>query len=131
MPKKILIIEDEKDVAKVLTARLQGAGYTSMVASDGTLGVQSIQREKPDLIILDLMMPAGGGMLVLESLKLYRGKHHTPVIVLTGMKDDEYRRKVEAMGIDAFFEKPYEAEELLKKIAELLQPAEGDERWPA
>ncbi|MDD5746201.1 MAG: response regulator [Candidatus Omnitrophica bacterium] len=131
MPKKILIVEDEKDVAKVLVARLQGAGYTTIVAGDGTLGVQYTHREKPDLIILDLMMPAGGGMLVLESLKLCRSVRYIPVVILTGMKDDEYRKKVEAMGVDAFFEKPYEAEDLLKTIAGILQAIEGGDRWHA
>lgn len=131
MGKKILIIEDEKDISNLLTARLHNAGYEIAAAIDATQGIQMIHREKPDLIILDLMLPAGGGLLVLESLSKSSKVRYVPVVVLTGIQDEEYKKRVLTYNIDAYFEKPYNAEQLLKKINEILSTIEGGERWHA
>ena len=126
MSKKILIIEDERDVVKVLAARLVGAGYEIVVASDGIQAVQFAHKEKPDLIILDLMLPAGGGLTVLENLEMSIYSLGTPVIVLTGIKDEEYKKKVIQRGVNAYIEKPYEPEDLLGAIRKLIPDKKGE-----
>ena len=118
--KKILVIEDERDLAKVLAVRLKGAGYEIVVAGDGIQAVQFAHRDKPDLIILDLMLPGGGGLGVLENLEMSAYSLCIPVIVLTGIKDDEYKRKVMEKGVDAYMEKPYEPEELISSVRRLI-----------
>jgi len=118
--KKILVIEDEHDVARVLAARLVGAGYETVIAGDGIQAVQFAHKEKPDLIILDLMLPAGGGLTVLENLEMSAYSLCIPVVVLTGVKNGEYRRKAMERGVNAYIEKPYEPEELLTCIRNLI-----------
>ena len=124
--KKILIIEDEQDMARLLVISLKSLNYGIVVATDGTQGVQLAHNERPDLIILDLMLPAGDGLSVLENIRLSLYLRYIPVIILTGMKNEEYKRKVIEKGVDAYFEKPYESNELLDAIKKLLQNKEGE-----
>lgn len=120
MSKKILIVEDEIFLSKTLRKRLSSAGYEVDVAIDAYQGVEHAHKWKPDLIILDLMLPCGGGIAVLESLQSSTELSFLPVIVLTGMNDDEYKRKVLEMGVDAYIEKPYDATNLLNTIKQLV-----------
>jgi len=122
--KKILIVEDDADVARLLSARLKSAGYEALIASDAIQGVQFAHRQKPDLIILDLMLPAGDGLSVLENLRLSAYSSHIPIIVLTGIKDEDYKNKAMEKGVNAYFQKPYDADELLNAIKDILK-AEG------
>ena len=69
---KILIIEDEADIAQVLAKRLMTAGYETMISSDAILGITEAHKYKPDLVVLDLMLPGGGGQGALNRLKLLR-----------------------------------------------------------
>lgn len=119
--KKILIIEDEQDVAKLLVARLKSAGYESVVASDGYQGVEFAHKEYPDLIILDLRLPAGDGLAVLKNIRLSAYTRKIPIIVLTGIKDEEYKKKVIDKGIEAYLEKPYEPDTLITTIQNILK----------
>ncbi len=118
--KKILIVEDETDIAKVLLKRLSDAGFEIQYASDAYLAVKLAHESKPDLIILDLMLPAGGGLFVLKNLKLSDPTNVIPVLVLTGIKDEEYKKNVIAEGVSAYMEKPYDHHELLSVINKLL-----------
>ncbi len=118
--KKILVIEDEQDVARLLVIRLRSFNYEVVVADSGIQGVQLAHKEKPDLIILDLMLPAGDGLSVLDNLRLSSYLRFTPVIVLTGMQDEKYKNKVIEKGVDAYFEKPYDADQFLSSIKTLI-----------
>ena len=118
--KKILIVEDEFDVSKVLRKRLTDASFEVTVASDAYQGVQMALKNTPDLMILDLMLPAGGGLSVLKTIKASTYTKFMPVVVLTGMSDEEYKKKVLEYGIDAYLEKPYVPEELISTIRKLL-----------
>ena len=117
---KILIIEDEVDIAKVLRKRLLEAGYEVFVAHDGYFGTKMAHEKKPDLIILDLMLPAGHGLLVLKNLRFSMDTSEIPVVVTTGSRDEEYRKKVMEEGIDAIFDKPFDSEKLLQTIKDIL-----------
>ncbi len=117
---KILVVEDEMDVSKVLRKRLQEAGYEVVVAIDAYQAVEYAHKEKPDLIILDLMLPAGGGLSVIKNIKMSPRLAYLPVVVLTGIRDDQYKAKVLEEGVDAYLEKPYEVEVLLKTLSDVL-----------
>ena len=118
---KILVIEDERDISAVLRKRFIDYHYDVVCAYDGYQGVKMAHEQMPDLIILDLMMPAGGGLSVLQNIRMAAATATIPVVVLTGMQDEEYKKKLEALGIDGYFEKPYNGEELVGVVSTIIQ----------
>ncbi len=122
---KIMIIEDEPDTVKVVTKRLTQAGFEVVVAADAYEGVRFAHKEKPDLIILDLMLPAGGGLSVLKNIKMAAEIRYTPVVVLTGAKNEDYKRQILDEGVEAYLEKPYEPDVLLSTIQDILKKQKG------
>jgi len=119
--KKILIIEDESELASGLSILLKSRGYLTFIANDGLQGTSQAQREKVDLVILDLGLPAGGGFFVLENLKRSTYTNNIPVIVLTAQQGEELRNKVHGMGAQAFLNKPFDPEELLDCINRFIR----------
>lgn len=120
MAKKILLIEDEPDIIKVLSKMLMIAGYQVAFSGDAVRGAQQAHSDMPDLILLDLMLPAGGGLNVLKNLARSPSTLKIPVIVLTGMEDVTYKEQVLEMGIKAFIQKPYDFSFLLAEIEKAL-----------
>jgi DNA-binding response OmpR family regulator len=119
--KKILIVEDERDFAKMVKMRLESVGYEVAFAIDAYQGTQAVVRNNYDLIILDLMLPAGGGFAVLERIRNMPSKTMIPVVIVTGKTiNDEDRSKAEAGDVSAIFTKPYENKEFLRKIKSLV-----------
>ena len=119
--KKILVVEDEVVYAKMVRIRLEAAGYEVWVAVDAYQGTQMIVKNDYDLIILDLMMPAGGGFALLERIRNMPAKSMIPVIILTGKTiDDEIREKAKANDVAAIFTKPYDSKQFLRKIKSLV-----------
>jgi len=123
---KILIVEDNYDTAKMLEKRVSGWGFDAMLAYDTDSAIALVSREKPDLVLLDLMLPAGGGELVLSKIRTSPATKGTPVIVISAITDEECMRTVEKMGISAYIQKPYEPDKLLATIREAL--AEGGKK---
>jgi len=117
---KILIIEDDKDIALALGMRLRAAGYTVANAYDGLTGVSSAATDAPDLIILDLMMPAAGGVQVAEGLRALDTTATVPIIFMSASRDPELRSQAMAVGPHAFLEKPYDPAVLLECVREAL-----------
>ncbi|MBM3243630.1 MAG: response regulator [Candidatus Omnitrophica bacterium] len=120
MPKKVLVVEDEIDAAKVLVKRLQTQGFEVILAVDAYQGTAFINREKPDVVILDLMLPAGGGASVLKNVRSNVTVAYTPIIILTGIRDEKIKEEMLNQGVDAYIEKPYDADNLIAKINEVL-----------
>lgn len=118
--KKILIIEDTVEIAELLRDVLMKKGFSVVICHDGYQGIEFTHREKPDLILLDLMMPAGGGFYVLEKIKLSSFTKGIPVVVLTASKDSDHKAKAIEMGIDAYLEKPYDTNQLVATIQGFL-----------
>lgn len=116
----ILVIEDEPDIAKVIAMRLKREGYKVVLAPDGLLAISIAQKSDPDLIILDMMLPAGDGISVLQRLKKSFKTCDVPVIILTSLQDSEYKEKSLAEGADVFLNKPYQPEKLLAEIKRLI-----------
>jgi len=121
--KKILVIDDEEDIVKGLKIRLGEKGYNVVSASDPIQGISMVRKEEPDLIILDIRMPAGGGFSVMERLKHFTHTRTTPIIILTGSSEKGHEMKAKEMGIRYYMKKPYDPEELLGVVREAL---EGD-----
>lgn len=117
---KILVIEDEIDVTKVLRKRLTDAGYETLAAHDAYEGIKHAHRDKPDLILLDLKLPAGGGLSILRNLKMSSETRDIPVIVITGVKREEVKDYAMREGAAGYIEKPYEPQELLEAIRKTL-----------
>lgn len=120
MSKKILIVEDEKDLADMLKFRLENNGYRVVIANDGENGLDKARSEKPDLILLDVMMPKMDGYEVLESLKKTEILKSIPVIMLT-VKDrtEDIQRATRAGAID-YTIKPFHGPTLLDKIKRVI-----------
>ncbi len=119
--KKILVVDDERDIVKGLMIRLQGAGYEVVTAFDGAQGVFMAHKEKPDLIILDIRMPAGNGFSVAQRLKRSIHTFTIPVIFLTGSPEKNAEEKAMALGARFYVKKPYDPEELLDAIKRALE----------
>ncbi|MHC5064236.1 MAG: response regulator [Planctomycetota bacterium] len=114
--KTVLVVEDDKTMATSLAIRLEAAGYSAIQAFDGASGISMAAKERPDLLILDIAMPAGGGFAVAERVRGLIGQGDVPIIFLTASKDKMLRDKAESLGAAAFFEKPCPAEELLGAV---------------
>ena len=117
---KILVIEDNEDIAGLIRDAFVHEGFEVLVCHDGYQGVEFNHRERPDVIILDLMMPAGGGLCVLEKIRLSTRTRPIPVVVLTAAKEPEVRQKAIDLGADAFLEKPYDFPRLLATVKGFL-----------
>jgi len=120
---KILIVEDDSKIAMALALRLKAAGYETMLAFDAVLGLSTAVKTSPDLILLDVSMPAGNGLALAEKIQKLIPKP-PPVIFLTASKQPAFRHKAKELGAAGFFEKPYEAEELMAAIEKALQKAQ-------
>jgi len=116
--KKILVVDDEEDVAKALKVRLKANGYHVVLAFDSVEAFTMANKERPDLIILDIMIPGGGGFVVAERLKQSTATHHIPIIFLTGISGGEERAY--KVGASGYVMKPYHPEKLLETINNAL-----------
>jgi DNA-binding response OmpR family regulator len=113
--KKILIVEDDRNIATALEVRLKSEGYEVAIASDAMSGVNSALKFRPDLVLRDISLPAGSGFNVAERLQRLLATM-APFIFLTASKQPGLREKAKELGAAGFFEKPYEGEELLAAI---------------
>jgi len=117
--RKVLVVDDEQDVAKALKVRLKANGFNVVLASDSIQGFTMASKEKPDLIILDIMLPGGGGFAVAERLKQSQVTHCIPIIFLTGIAGGEERAY--RLGASGYVMKPYHPDELLETIHRALE----------
>jgi DNA-binding response OmpR family regulator len=122
---KILVVDDEQDVAKALKVRLKANGYHVVLASDSVQAFIMANKERPDLIILDIMIPGGGGFVVAERLKQSQTTHHIPIIFLTGIPGGE--EKASKLGASGYVMKPYHPDELMETIHRALEKVRGEE----
>lgn len=117
---KILIIEDDQSLVMLLTTALESSGFTVVAAFDGMQGTTLAHDEKPDLILLDLIMPLGGGLNALKNLKKSTHTSAIPVIVISGTSDVLLIDDVKNMGIEEYIAKPFDINDLIKKIQEVI-----------
>ncbi len=115
---KILIIEDEASIAQVIRLYLEQAGYSVLLASDGVAGLELHAREHPDLIILDLMLPALDGMEVCRRIRAWA---NTPILMLTARQREEDRIAGLEMGADDYLVKPFSPREVVSRVKAILR----------
>jgi DNA-binding response OmpR family regulator len=116
----ILVVEDELDVQKVVAKRLSSRGFIVHCASDGVQAVALAHKVNPDLVVLDLQLPAGDGLSVLRKLRLSDSTKKTHIVILTGMTNELYKQSVLTEGVDAYLQKPYDSQVLLDTIDKIL-----------
>ena len=119
----ILVIEDNRDYAATLGSNLEREGYTVSIATTGADGLERAQRNPPDLIILDLMLPVMSGYTVLQRLR--DGGHATPVLVMTARGTEDEKLRGFGLGADDYVVKPCGLREILARVRALLKRAGG------
>ncbi len=125
MAKTILIVEDDKDILELIVWHLNTEGYRVFAAGDGIKGYELAGREKPDLIILDLMLPSMDGLEICKRLKRSEAFEHVPVIMLTAKGEEVDRIVGFELGADDYMVKPFSPRELLLRIRAVLRRADG------
>ena len=118
---KILVIEDDAVARADLQARLEANGYVVARAADAASALTVVNREHPDLILLDLGLPAGDGYLVLERLRKIEALAPIPVLIVTGRSDADTRKRVAALGVAPVLTKPVDTDVLLTAIHAALE----------
>jgi len=124
-PKKILIVDDDPDLRQALRLRLRANRYDTVNAVDGYSAIAQACKERPDLIILDLGLPAGDGFVVLERLQHDDKLSTIPVVVLTARDPQSSEQRALQAGAAAFFQKPADNTELLGVIRTALADISG------
>ncbi len=119
--RKILIVDDNEDLVKALRIILRSHDYVTAVAADGVSAISQAKNEKPDLIILDLGLPAGDGYKVMERLSNLESVASIPIVVLSAQDAATNKEKALSAGAKAFLEKPANNAELLATIETVLE----------
>ena len=117
--RKILIVDDDQEIVDTVSYALENAGYEVAIARDGNQGLALAEREDPDLMILDMMMPKRSGFLVLEKLRRIR-EEPLPVIMITGNEGSRHKAYAELLGVSDYLQKPFAMERLLGAVEDLL-----------
>ncbi len=119
--KRILVVDDETKLVMAIRIRLEQAGYEVLVAYDGQEGLEKAKKEKPDLIVLDLMLPKMDGYKVCGLLKADTRYGKIPIIILTARAQESDEKLGLECAADAYIIKPFQHEAVLAKIKELLK----------
>ncbi|MDP2923325.1 MAG: response regulator [Candidatus Omnitrophota bacterium] len=120
MSKKILIVEDEPDILKMLEFILEKNGFEVIVAIDGPQALDLFKQQKPDLVILDWLLPSMDAAEISSRMRDISGSKYTPVILLTATAEDIIK-KAKDCDAQAYYLKPFDYEELVKKVEELVK----------
>ncbi|MDG2407474.1 MAG: response regulator [Pirellulales bacterium] len=117
--KRILIVDDDAEIVESLRYALEAKKYTVLIARDGNQGLAMAEREDPDLVILDMMMPKRSGFLVLEKLRRTRAVP-LKVIMITANEGSRHKAYAEMLGVDDYIRKPFAMERLVESVDRLL-----------
>ncbi|MDR0706032.1 MAG: response regulator [Planctomycetaceae bacterium] len=119
MKKKILIVDDDREIIESIRIALEAAGYDVVVSFDGDQGLILVNKEKPDLVILDIMMPKRSGFLILETLRQTQF-YPIRVIMITANEGERHKAYAESLGIDGYIRKPFPIDVLLELVKRTL-----------
>src|SRR3989440_9372851 len=120
--KKILIIEDEATIAQLIRLYLEQANYQVLTAADGVAGLELHARERPDLVILDLMLPVMDGMEVCRRIRAWA---NTPILMLTARQGEEDRIAGLELGADDYLVKPFSPREVVSRVKAILRRSQA------
>ncbi|MBQ9874445.1 MAG: response regulator [Thermoguttaceae bacterium] len=113
--KRVVIVDDDPEVLESVRLALESFGYDVETASDGATGLALVERSRPDLMILDMMIPKRSGYLVLETLRQI-DDFPTRIIMITANEGNRHKEYAEALGVDAYIRKPFAMDELMREI---------------
>jgi DNA-binding response OmpR family regulator len=120
MAKKVLVIEDSRNIVAVVKIALEACGYEVKVAQDGVAAMEEVFASRPDLILLDLVIPKMDGFMVLEGLKKEEKTRNIPVIVISAKAAEEDIKRARELGASEYMVKPFNPEELRGTVAKVL-----------
>jgi len=126
LKKKILVVDDEINIVRLLALRLTSNNYDVITAYDGYQCVQVAEMELPDLILLDIKMPLRGGIKAFETLQGINETKNIPVIFITAFPSLEVKRQVMDMGAEGFISKPYDRDVLMEKINTVFKKSNNE-----
>ena len=113
------LVDDDAEIVESMRTILEAKGYSVLVARDGSQGVAVAERENPDLVVLDMMMPKRSGFLVLEKLRR-EYNHPVRIIMVTANEGNRHRAYAEMLGVDDYIRKPFAMDRLLESVQKLL-----------
>jgi two-component system, cell cycle response regulator len=119
---KILLIEDDADTRQLLKIRLESEGYTTAFAADAVTALRVARDEKPDLILLDMGLPGGDGVVVMDRLKTFPALAHIPVIVVSAREPTSTEARATEAGAQAYLQKPIDMDQLFAAVRSALGP---------
>src|SRR3982750_4207262 len=122
--KRILLVDDDTDVLSSMQAAFEPTGATIETANNGNKAVELVEKNQPDLVILDMMLPGRSGFLVLEKIKARKPRNSKPfVIMITGNQGARHKMYAETLGVSEYFNKPVKMDKLIATAERLLAPA--------
>ena len=119
--KRILLVDDDAEIVESLRMALESRGYSIIIGRDGNQGLAMAERENPDLIILDMMMPKRSGFLVLEKLRRTHAEP-LPVIMITANEGSRHKAYAEMLGVSDYIRKPFAMDKLLDSVERVFKP---------
>jgi two-component system alkaline phosphatase synthesis response regulator PhoP len=126
MPQRILVVDDDKSIVKVVRGYLEQAGYQVLTAGDGETALHALRRERPDLMVLDLMLPDRDGWEVTRIVRADQLLAATPIILLTARVEDTDKIVGLELGADDYITKPFNTRELVARVCALLRRTKLD-----
>jgi DNA-binding response OmpR family regulator len=117
--KRILLVDDDAEIVESLRLALESQGFEVLVARDGNQGLALTERENPDLVILDMMMPKRSGFLVLEKMRRTR-EEPLRVIMITANEGSRHKAYAEMLGVDDYIRKPFPMDRLIESVKRLV-----------
>jgi DNA-binding response OmpR family regulator len=121
--KRILLVDDDQDILTSMQAAFEPTGAVVDTASNGNKAVEMVEKNQPDLVVLDMMLPGRSGFLVLEKIKARKPKNAKPfVIMITGNQGARHKMYAESLGVSEYFNKPVKMDKLLSAAERLLAP---------
>jgi DNA-binding response OmpR family regulator len=120
--KKVLLVDDDEEIIMSMKIALESRGYHVFTASDGNAGLAVVERDRPDLMITDMMMPKRSGFLVLEKLRTSddQDKNVMKVIMVTGNEGNRHKEYAQQLGVDDYIRKPFAMERLIESVEKLI-----------
>ena len=120
MAQSVLVAEDERNLVEALSFLMRRAGYEVSVTHDGPSTVEAARRTRPDLVLLDIMLPGFDGFEVVSAIRQEAGDHQPRIIMLTAKGHEKDRRKAEELGVDDYVTKPFSNRDVVERVGALL-----------
>jgi DNA-binding response OmpR family regulator len=122
--KRVLVVDDDQDILSSIQAAFEPTGATIETATNGNRAVELAEKNNPDLVVLDMMLPGRSGFLVLEKIKAKKPRNSKPyVIMITGNQGARHKMYAESLGVSEYFNKPVKMDKLIASAEKLLGPA--------